>query len=131
MVQLWKAIQTQIVEGKDKSIKIDNIQSKLKTPLLNIPTIKSQFPEMNQHPINSKRHHKKLHLQADAYRTQNLWDQAQAAELVGKQKAAKEITQLIYIENVRKTFKKLEFYFHYSLDCSMDSIKICDNTVEK
>ena len=61
---------------------------------------------------------------ADIIRQGHLWEQTYVAKIVGNITAAQEIKQLLWIEDTRKSFKKLAFFFKKWLRWHLTSIKI-------
>ena len=57
-VQLWAAIKKAILLKRDMTERIDNIQEKLKDPLVLIPTSTNQLKEVNAQLATSKSHYK-------------------------------------------------------------------------
>ena len=100
------------------------IQSKLKKPLPIIPNKTHQLQEINQQLRNAKEEYRQMLKEAPERRDQHLWDQAYAAEISGNKKASKEIKQLRFIEQTRRTQQKITYYFKDTLDCSMDHIEV-------
>ncbi len=97
-VQLWAAIKKTILQKRDMTECINNIQEKLKDPLALIPTHTTQLKEVNTQLTTAKSHYKAIQKQAPEMRNCRLWDQTHATGISGNKQASKEIKQLYILK---------------------------------